>query len=120
VTTATAGNVAGHPDKDKEKVEKRRALGRGLASLLPGPRVLNPFAKKEETAANTEAQAPGSAVAPDATLKGPSSTAEDQVAAAASTKAESTDLAHATQNYQVSQTRGDVGHHIAALNSGAL
>jgi ParB family chromosome partitioning protein len=112
--------VAGHPDKDKEKVEKRRALGRGLASLLPGPRVLNPFAKKEETAANTEAQAPGSAVAPDATLKGPSSTAEDQVAAAASTKAESTDLAHATQNYHVSQTRGDVGHPIAALNSGAL
>lgn len=27
-------------DKEKEKVEKRRALGRGLASLLPGPRVV--------------------------------------------------------------------------------
>ena len=27
-------------DKDKEKVEKRRALGRGLESLLPGPRVV--------------------------------------------------------------------------------
>src|SRR5580658_3391556 len=25
---------------DKEKVEKRRALGRGLESLLPGPRVV--------------------------------------------------------------------------------
>jgi ParB family chromosome partitioning protein len=46
VTTATAGNLAGHPekdkDKDKEKVEKRRALGRGLESLLPGPRVVRP------------------------------------------------------------------------------
>jgi ParB family transcriptional regulator, chromosome partitioning protein len=134
MTTATAGNVAGHPDKDKEKVEKRRALGRGLASLLPGPRVLNPFAKKEGTTANTGAEAPGSALAPDPALKGPSSTAipgglaEDQVAAAASTKTESTDLAHATQNSHVSQTRGDpstalragVGHPIAALNSGAL
>lgn len=41
MTTAAAGNVAGHSgDKDKEKVEKRRALGRGLASLLPGPRVV--------------------------------------------------------------------------------
>lgn len=38
VTTATAG----HPEKDKEKVEKRRALGRGLESLLPGPRVIRP------------------------------------------------------------------------------
>jgi ParB family transcriptional regulator, chromosome partitioning protein len=40
LTTATAGNLAGHPEKDKEKVEKRRALGRGLESLLPGPRVV--------------------------------------------------------------------------------
>jgi hypothetical protein len=27
---------------EKEKVEKRRALGRGLESLLPGPRVVFP------------------------------------------------------------------------------
>ena len=45
MTIAAAGNVAGHGaekghggDKEKEKLEKRRALGRGLASLLPGPR----------------------------------------------------------------------------------
>lgn len=45
MTTAAAGNVARHGaekeqggDKEKEKLEKRRALGRGLASLLPGPR----------------------------------------------------------------------------------
>jgi len=42
MTMATAGNLAGHPEKDKEKVEKRRALGRGLESLLPGPRVVAP------------------------------------------------------------------------------
>jgi ParB family chromosome partitioning protein len=38
MTTSTAGNLAEHPDKDK--VEKRRALGRGLESLLPRPRVV--------------------------------------------------------------------------------
>ncbi|MGO9168984.1 MAG: hypothetical protein ACLP56_19110, partial [Candidatus Sulfotelmatobacter sp.] len=29
-------------EKKDEKVEKRKALGRGLASLLPGPRVVAP------------------------------------------------------------------------------
>jgi ParB family chromosome partitioning protein len=41
MTTSAAENVAGRAG-DKEKVEKRRALGRGLASLLPGPRVVVP------------------------------------------------------------------------------
>ncbi len=45
MTTAAAENVAGRAigkreDKKEEKVEKRRALGRGLESLLPGPRVV--------------------------------------------------------------------------------
>ncbi len=41
MTTSAAENMAGRvADKDKEKVEKRRALGRGLESLLPGPRVV--------------------------------------------------------------------------------
>ena len=73
MTTAAAGNLAGHSDKDKdkEKVEKRRALGRGLASLLPGPRVLNPFAKTPEP--TTGAKAPAEAGA-DAAVKGLSST----------------------------------------------
>jgi hypothetical protein len=31
-------------EKKDEKVEKRRALGRGLESLLPGPRVVAPAA----------------------------------------------------------------------------
>src|SRR5258708_26540144 len=35
-----AGRVAGNPEK--EKVEKRRALGRGLESFLPGPGVVAP------------------------------------------------------------------------------
>ena len=38
MTTSTAGNLAEHTEKDK--VEKRRALGRGLDSLLPRPRVV--------------------------------------------------------------------------------
>jgi ParB family chromosome partitioning protein len=38
MTTTVA---AGHPgEKEKEKTEKRRALGRGLESLLPGPRIV--------------------------------------------------------------------------------
>lgn len=37
--TATAGNAAGEKDKEK-MVEKRRALGRGLAALFTGPRVV--------------------------------------------------------------------------------
>ena len=41
MTTATTGNLAEQAgDKEKEKMDKRRALGRGLASLLPGPRVV--------------------------------------------------------------------------------
>ena len=39
--TTAAGHVTGHT-AEKEKVEKRRALGRGLDSLLPGPRVVPP------------------------------------------------------------------------------
>jgi ParB family transcriptional regulator, chromosome partitioning protein len=40
MTTSAAEKLAG--EKKDEKVEKRRALGRGLASLLPGPRVVAP------------------------------------------------------------------------------
>jgi 3-isopropylmalate/(R)-2-methylmalate dehydratase large subunit len=41
MTTATTGKVTEQAtDKDKDKMDKRRALGRGLASLLPGPRVV--------------------------------------------------------------------------------
>lgn len=40
MTTATAQNKAEHPP-DKERAEKRRALGRGLESLLPRPKVVS-------------------------------------------------------------------------------
>ncbi len=41
-TGSAAEKVAGHSGEKKEesKVEKRRALGRGLGALLPGPRVV--------------------------------------------------------------------------------
>src|SRR6202049_3572099 len=39
MTTGAAAKTAGRAG-DKEKVEKRRALGRGLESLLPGPRAV--------------------------------------------------------------------------------
>ncbi len=62
MTTATTGNLAEQPgDKEKEKMDKRRALGRGLASLLPGPRVVpQPAAGAVPTASgNHGAQAVG-------------------------------------------------------------
>src|SRR6267154_5080487 len=40
--TTAAEKVAVPAQKKEEKVEKRRALGRGLESLLPGPRVVAP------------------------------------------------------------------------------
>jgi ParB family transcriptional regulator, chromosome partitioning protein len=42
MTTSAAQNLtaATAPEKKDEKAEKRRALGRGLESLLPGPRVV--------------------------------------------------------------------------------
>ena len=96
MTTSTAGNLAGNPDKDKDKVEKRRALGRGLASLLPGPRVvpgvgsaggqqIPPSGRNDNLVRDridsaspgptttTGAEAPSSAL-PDAALKGHPST----------------------------------------------
>ena len=36
----TSREKPAHVSKDKEKAEKRRALGRGLESLLPGPRMV--------------------------------------------------------------------------------
>jgi len=57
MTTATAGNAAGHSG-EKEKTEKRRALGRGLESLLPGPRVVAPAVAAPTSAARAAAPAP--------------------------------------------------------------
>lgn len=84
MTTVTAGNLAGHPEKDKEKVEKRRALGRGLESLLPGPRVVRPGEPSSAHGVAPASAVPGSRVTTgpeaqgsggaDAALKGGSST----------------------------------------------
>jgi ParB family transcriptional regulator, chromosome partitioning protein len=58
MTTTAAENLAGRPvtEKKDEKVEKRRALGRGLESLLPGPRVVAPSA--ESRVASPESRVP--------------------------------------------------------------
>jgi ParB family chromosome partitioning protein len=50
--TVAAENLAGRGgEKKDEKVEKRRALGRGLESLLPGPRVVQPSAVSHQPSA---------------------------------------------------------------------
>jgi ParB family transcriptional regulator, chromosome partitioning protein len=53
--------AAGHSSGHKEKVEKRRALGRGLESLLPGPRVVSPAVAAPSAGAQ---QVPHRGVAP--------------------------------------------------------
>jgi ParB family chromosome partitioning protein len=64
MTTSAAENLAGHGvEKKEEKVEKRRALGRGLESLLPGPRVVVPSTEARVAAAEgggSEASTAGS------------------------------------------------------------
>jgi len=50
MTTTAAENLAVRAgEKDKDKVEKRRALGRGLESLLPGPRVVTAVPTRAST-----------------------------------------------------------------------
>jgi ParB family transcriptional regulator, chromosome partitioning protein len=56
-TGSTAEKLAGHAsEKKEEKVDKRRALGRGLGALLPGPRVVS----SPESRVASEASAEGS------------------------------------------------------------
>src|ERR1039457_4876244 len=57
MTTGAAENTAGRAG-DKEKVEKRRALGRGLESLLPGPRVVAGGAPGQSSGAAGKQQVP--------------------------------------------------------------
>ncbi len=65
-TGSAAEKLAGRPvsEKKDEKVEKRRALGRGLGALLPGPRVVS---SPESRVASTE---PSAAAAFPTSLRG--------------------------------------------------
>lgn len=60
MTTATAQNKAEH-STDKEKAEKRRALGRGLESLLPRPKVVTVPVGGAGQETTVSAPAPGAA-----------------------------------------------------------
>ena len=81
MTTAAAGNVAGHSgEKDKDKGEKRRALGRGLASLLPGPRVVPPPAPPASASA-AAGHVPAASASQSATASGSATHLDTGVAA---------------------------------------
>ena len=69
-TTAAVEKVAGQAIEKKD--EKRRALGRGLASLLPGPRVVVPGPESRVAAAAP--QQPSAQDATDGTSANPSET----------------------------------------------
>ena len=59
MTTNVVEKVA---DKKDEKLEKRKALGRGLASLLPGPRVVTPSVARESSGGAVEEKIGGAHV----------------------------------------------------------
>ena len=94
MTTAAAGNLAGHSDKDKdkdkdkEKAGMRRALGRGLASLLPGPRVVPPTAPVSSGAPTTTSTmaTPAARVSPGAPADSAPATAPRPASHAGSTQ----------------------------------
>ena len=69
MTTSNTGSTAAKAGADKghEKLaEKRRALGRGLESLLPGPRVVPATPKRQDS---SQSQSGGPAVAADVPLR---------------------------------------------------
>jgi ParB family chromosome partitioning protein len=70
MTTSAVEKVAGHPvvEKKQEKVEKRRALGRGLASLLPGPRVVVPSPESRVPSTELSASASPQGLKPESSL----------------------------------------------------
>jgi len=99
VVTADKAQMKTGPEKVSEKIaEKRRALGRGLESLLPGPRVVKPVSS------------------PSAVESGPSDSAQSRTAEAAPASppspAVTEDLGWGVQTAQVSvQTTGaNLGH----------
>ena len=70
-TTAAVEKSTGHPGENKEKNEKRRALGRGLESLLPGPRAvaaMTPAAPAPASSDSTLHGAPGATAAAPPTV----------------------------------------------------
>jgi ParB family chromosome partitioning protein len=71
MTTGSAAKTGHSGEKEKEKTGIRRALGRGLESLLPGPRVVRPAAvpPAEEAAELRSAGQPGAAVLTQATTR---------------------------------------------------
>src|SRR5580693_318543 len=71
-------------EKKAEKVEKRRALGRGLASLLPGPRVvadqgLKPESFSPQAGTASAVPFPSSPAASEAGAEGRSGVGEPEI-----------------------------------------
>jgi ParB family chromosome partitioning protein len=80
MTTAAVGNSG---EKEKEKAGMRRALGRGLASLLPGPRVVSatPAAAPPPTAATSAGTAPAAVQSSAPAASAPGSAAGSSIPA---------------------------------------
>jgi ParB family transcriptional regulator, chromosome partitioning protein len=70
MTMAAQNVTAAIPEKKDEKPEKRRALGRGLESLLPGPRIVaaNAGASQATSQATRNAASPTAGLEPISTV----------------------------------------------------
>jgi ParB family transcriptional regulator, chromosome partitioning protein len=85
-TTSAAEKLAAHGvEKKTEKVEKRRALGRGLASLLPGPWVVitqgpKPESFSHEAGTGKAADLPSSLRASEARAEGSRGVGDAEIA----------------------------------------
>jgi ParB family transcriptional regulator, chromosome partitioning protein len=87
MTTGTAAENLSTPvvrkeDKKEEKIEKRRALGRGLESLLPGPRVVAPAIARPQAASDSLTGAATEIAAPATSVDSIQAVADDMAAQA--------------------------------------
>jgi ParB family transcriptional regulator, chromosome partitioning protein len=99
MTITAAEKVAGHSgEKKDDKVEKRRALGRGLGALLPGPRVVSPESRvASPEPVPPQGLKPESPLAVNGTLRPGSGQASEAVPFPRSVPAGSTDGAGETK-----------------------
>jgi ParB family transcriptional regulator, chromosome partitioning protein len=80
-------------EKKDEKVEKRKALGRGLASLLPGPRVVAPggaAVAREQAPQGLKPESSGAAIGTAEAVPFPTPVAHPEIEPAASVETEAT------------------------------
>jgi ParB family chromosome partitioning protein len=116
MTAITAEKVTRDPvpGKKDEKMEKRRALGRGLASLLPGPRVVSPAVGPRPPAAPEVVSPPSRVPAPEIPNAGVGGTPTTNISISAASAAPATQQVSAAESISA-QTPTASGTHVVNL-----